>query len=504
MPPLWLAGAERLYLTDTTFVSLGIAEPLLRCLTALKYETPTPIQVQAIPQLLAGKDMLGIAQTGTGKTAAFGLPILQHLTQVVPGQHQRRLPRALILSPTRELAMQIGQALRSFARGMPVRTVVVVGGLGIRPQIQELQRGCDIVVATPGRLLDLVNQRAVQFTQISHFTLDEADRMLDLGFINDVRKIAGMLPKVRQTLLFSATMPSAVEDLARQLLKDPVRVEVTPLAPTVDRIEQHVVMVEATKKRAALNDLLQSADFAKVIVFTRTKHRANGVAEQLVKAGVRAEAIHGDKSQGQRQRALDSFRNGHARVLVATDLAARGIDVPGVSHVINYELPNEPESYVHRIGRTARAGASGIAISLCDGAERSLLRSIERLTRRPIAVMGTASAPIGSAPAYVPSSDDQVQRRGQRPHRNNNGNPQQRQGRHHRNGGAPNGHQARADGNGDATVHAHKRRSDGAKPSHTGSRQADFGGHKPEFLNRAAPTRKHGPSTELPARTVGT
>ncbi|WGF90072.1 DEAD/DEAH box helicase [Marinivivus vitaminiproducens] len=386
-------------MTTTSFSDLGVAEPLLRALRTENYETPTPIQAQAIPLLLAGHDVLGIAQTGTGKTAAFCLPLLQLIAE------NRRHPGprgvgALILAPTRELAVQIGEGLRTYGRHMGLRHTIVLGGVGQNPQVRAIARGIDIVVATPGRLLDLVNQGHVRLDAVTKLVLDEADRMLDMGFIHDVRKIAALLPKERQTLLFSATMPKPVERLAAELLRAPQRIEVTPTASTVERIDQQVFFVESREKRALLAELMADAGLERVIVFTRTKHGADRVAEQLGKGGVAAEALHGNKSQNARQRALEKFRTGGARVLVATDIAARGIDVDDVTHVINYELPNEPESYVHRVGRTARAGAAGVAFSFCDPTEQAYLRSIERLTKRPLTIARGTPGPVArSAPA---------------------------------------------------------------------------------------------------------
>jgi ATP-dependent RNA helicase RhlE len=373
--------------TDTTFASLGLAEPIHRALAADNYATPTPIQAQAIPLVLAGRDLLGIAQTGTGKTAAFALPILHRLAaaRTAPGP---RGARALVLAPTRELAIQIADSFRRYGRHLSLRQAIVFGGVGHRPQIDAMARGVDILVATPGRLLDLMNQGFVRLERVQHLVLDEADRMLDMGFIRDVRRIVAALPKARQSLLFSATMPEDVARLAAEMLRDPARVEVTPVATPVERIDQRVYHVEQPRKRAVLADLLADRAMARVIVFTRTKHGADRVARQLGQSGIDAQAIHGDKSQNQRQRALASFHAGALRVLVATDIASRGIDVDDVTHVVNYELPHEPESYVHRIGRTARAGAAGVAISLCDPAERANLRAIERLTRRRLTVVG--------------------------------------------------------------------------------------------------------------------
>ena len=371
---------------SSSFSELGLIEPLLRALRAKSYITPTPIQAQAIPTLLAGGDLLGIAQTGTGKTAAFALPILQHLSQERKPA-LRGCPRALVLAPTRELAIQIGDEFGAYGRHLGLRQTVILGGVGQNPQVKALERGVDILVATPGRLLDLLGQGHLRLGRVTHLVLDEADRMLDMGFVRDVRRIVAALPRERQTGFFSATMPHGVARLAGEILVDPVRVEVTPSATTVDRVTQRVFFVETANKRALLNEVLKDPALSRVIVFSRTKHRANRVAEQLGRVGVAAEAIHGNKSQGARQRALERFKSGHARVLVATDIAARGIDVDEVTHVINYELPNEPESYVHRIGRTARAGAAGTALSFCDHGERAYLRDIEKLTKLRLTVV---------------------------------------------------------------------------------------------------------------------
>jgi ATP-dependent RNA helicase RhlE len=368
-----------------SFDALKLVEPIARALRAENYATPTPIQARAIPHLLEGHDLLGIAQTGTGKTAAFALPILQRLAA-----DKRRAPprstRVLVLTPTRELAVQIHQSFRTYGKNLHLFYTAIFGGVGQGQQVSSVSRGVDVVIATPGRLLDLVNQGHLKLDAVEVFVLDEADRMLDMGFIHDVRRIVAKLPKKRQTVLFSATMPQAISGLAASVLVNPKRVEVTPPATTVERINQKVLFVEKDKKRALLLDLLADKGIARALVFTRTKHGANRLAEQLGKSGVSTDAIHGNKSQGQRQRALDSFRNGRLRVLVATDIAARGIDIDGITHVINFDLPNEPESYVHRIGRTARAGAAGHAISFCDAEERSFLRDIEKAIRRPVPV----------------------------------------------------------------------------------------------------------------------
>ena len=383
-------------LPHSDFAALALAHPLLQALVEAKFTTPTPIQAEAIPAVMAGHDLLGIAQTGTGKTAAFGLPVLHHLFthRQRPAAHHAR---ALILAPTRELAVQIGDSFRVMAKHVPLRMAVVFGGVGHQPQIRAMSKGVDVLIATPGRLLDLMDQGYVRLDRLSHVVLDEADRMLDMGFVRDVRRIIASAPIKRQSMLFSATMPPDIARLAAEFLHDPVRVEVTPQSVPVDRIEQQLYYVDASGKRPLLLSLLQNPEMKRVIVFTRTKHGANRVAEILEQSGVSSDAIHGNKSQNARQRALDEFRAGRIRVLVATDIAARGIDIPAVSHVINFELPVEAESYVHRIGRTARAGNSGIAISFCDGSERSLLRTIERITGRKLDVAG-GTPPVEEAP----------------------------------------------------------------------------------------------------------
>ncbi|MBT3788047.1 MAG: DEAD/DEAH box helicase [Alphaproteobacteria bacterium] len=374
----------------TDFTGLELAQPLLRAIADEGYTTPSPIQGKAIPPLMEGRDLLGVAQTGTGKTAAFSLPLLHRLDggdEGTAGRPHSRQPRALILAPTRELAGQIVDSLKSYSRHMHIRTAVVFGGVSIKPQIKTMNSGVHILVATPGRLLDLMNQGFVQLDKVEFFILDEADRMLDMGFQHDVKKIAAKVPAKRQTMLFSATMPKSVQGLASSLLNDPVRVEAAPAATTAEKVEQQVLYVSKDNKRNLLGNLLKDSSIERVLVFTRTKHRANRVAKHLVDMGITADAIHGNKAQNARQRALDGFKKGSIRVLVATDIAARGIDVDGVTHVINFELPNEPESYVHRIGRTARAGADGIAISFCDHEERGYLRDIEKTIRQTVTVM---------------------------------------------------------------------------------------------------------------------
>jgi ATP-dependent RNA helicase RhlE len=369
-----------------SFDSLGLIDPLRRAVSGAGYETPTPIQWKAIPHLLAGRDVLGCAQTGTGKTAAFALPILDRLARTKRAA-EKRGPRALVLAPTRELALQIAESFQTYGRHLSISTAVVFGGVGQGPQVEAFRRNTDVIVATPGRLIDLMGQGYAKFDAVETLVLDEADRMLDMGFIDPIRRIIAVLPRKRQNLMFSATMPTEILKLATSILVDPVQLSVAPVASTADGITQWVMHVERSQKRALLSEVLRDPSMTRVLVFTRTKHGANRVAEQLDRSGVTAAAIHGNKSQAARQRALGAFKQGQVRVLVATDIAARGVDVDGITHVINFELPNEPESYVHRIGRTARAGASGVALSFCDAEERGSLRAIERLTRTPVRVV---------------------------------------------------------------------------------------------------------------------
>ena len=369
-----------------SFDDFKLLSPILDALASEGYVTPTPIQAQAIPFILAGRDLCGIAQTGTGKTAAFALPVLHRLASQ-PRATPSRGCRVLILSPTRELASQIADSFRTYGRKLRLSTAAVFGGVPLGPQQRLLAAGIDILVATPGRLLDLIDRRAVTLSGVETLVLDEADRMLDLGFIHALKRIAKLLPRARQTLLFSATMPRSIAALAEEYLTDPVRIAVAPAATTVERVAQSVILVSAERKRDLLTALLRDPGFRRVLVFTRTKHGADRVVRHLVAAGIDAAAIHGNKSQPQRERALAGFRDGSGRVLVATDIAARGIDVDDVSHVINFELPNVPEDYVHRIGRTARAGAMGTAVAFCSDEERPHLRSIEKLTKLAVPVM---------------------------------------------------------------------------------------------------------------------
>ena len=366
-----------------SFNDFGLTEPILRALAQENYVTPTPIQAQTIAPALAGRDIVGIAQTGTGKTAAFALPILHQLA-ASPRRPERKTCRVLVLSPTRELSGQILDSFNAYGRHLGLATTLAIGGVPMGRQVRALMNGVDVLVATPGRLLDLVHSNALRLNQVGFLVLDEADRMLDMGFIHDIRKIVAKIPSERQTLFFSATMPQQIAELAKQMLRDPVRVAVTPAATTVEKVAQRVIHVDRAGKAAMLADLLRSETVDRALVFTRTKHGADKVVRGLVKSGIAAHAIHGNKSQSQRERVLGEFRAGKIRTLVATDIAARGIDVDGISHVINYDLPNEPESYVHRIGRTARAGATGIAISLCDREETPYLRAIEKLIRLTI------------------------------------------------------------------------------------------------------------------------
>jgi len=432
-----------------SFNEFGLAAPILRALAEENYITPTPIQAQTIPLACQARDVIGIAQTGTGKTAAFALPILNHLfnKRLRPAQ---RSCRVLVLSPTRELSGQIADSFRAYGRHIrPLEIALAIGGVPINRQIRALSRGAEVLVATPGRLLDLVNQRALRLDQIEVLVLDEADRMLDMGFIHDIKKIVSMLPKARQTLFFSATMPQQIVQLAAHMLRDPARVSVTPQATTADRVDQRVILTEKASKPALLAEVLKGENVDRVLVFTRTKHGADKVVRALNKGGIAAEAIHGNKSQNQRERVLAAFRSGKLRTLIATDIAARGIDVDGVSHVVNYDLPNIPESYVHRIGRTARAGAEGVAISFCDHEERSYLRDIERLIRITIPATdrrtGKQPATAHAAPYHTPDrKNGRAHHRGShKPRRHNGGNNQHNvpaQPPHRKSGkGEPNG-----------------------------------------------------------------
>jgi ATP-dependent RNA helicase RhlE len=370
-----------------SFEDLHLVAPILQALKTEGYVKPTPIQESAIPIILSKKDLLGCAQTGTGKTAAFAIPLLQVLYQGLPSHRGARTVKTLILTPTRELAIQIGESFAAYGRHTGLRHTVIFGGVSQKAQTDALQRGVHILIATPGRLLDLMDQKFVDLKTIEHFVLDEADRMLDMGFIHDVKRIIARLPVKRQSLFFSATMPPAIAKLADEILTDPEKVAVTPVSSTVESIEQEIYFVDKINKKPLLLHLLNDPSIVSALVFTRTKHVADRVARDLARAGVRAEAIHGNKSQNARQRALGNFKAKRTRVLVATDIAARGLDVDELSHVINYDLPNVPETYVHRIGRTGRAGLGGTALSFCDGDERDCLKDIHKLIARTIRVI---------------------------------------------------------------------------------------------------------------------
>jgi ATP-dependent RNA helicase RhlE len=371
-----------------TFDELKLLEPLKLALREAGYTHPTPIQAEAIPSLLDGRDLLGCAQTGTGKTAAFALPILHRLVEA----NKKALPRhtrVLVLTPTRELAIQVNQSFLTYGKNLNLKCAVVFGGVGQTPQVRALSQGVDVLVATPGRLMDLIEQGFIKLSGLEVFVLDEADRMLDMGFIHDIKKVLKLLPAKRHNLFFSATMPPEIERLANSILVKPLKIEVTPASSTAELISQTVMYVDRDNKRPLLKHILQDDDFKRVIVFSRTKHGANKIVDYLAVGGIIAEAIHGNKSQSARQRALENFRSGATRVLIATDIAARGIDIDDITHVINYDLPNESESYVHRIGRTARAGASGIAISFCDSEEKIFLKDIEKLIGKSIPLVET-------------------------------------------------------------------------------------------------------------------
>ncbi len=400
----------------TSFDEFGLAGPLARALAEENYQNPTPIQAQTVPLALAGRDIVGIAQTGTGKTAAFALPILHQLF-TRPRPHERKTCRVLVLSPTRELSGQILDSFRTYGRHLRVASARALGGVPMGRPVRALQNGVDVLVATPGRLLDLVRGNALRLNKVEFLVLDEADRMLDMGFIHDIRQIVAKLPKERQTLFFSATMPQAIAELAGEMLRDPARVAVTPPASTAERIAQRIIHVDRQAKPKRLAELLREEPIERALVFTRTKHGADKVVRGLAKAGIAAEAIHGNKSQNQRERVLAAFRQGGVRTLVATDIAARGIDVEGISHVVNYDLPNIPESYVHRIGRTARAGAEGVAISFCDAEEVPYLRAIEKLIRMAIPASGSRSAHApqpGAPPSPARGSHDRHKANGAR------------------------------------------------------------------------------------------
>jgi ATP-dependent RNA helicase RhlE len=406
-----------------SFDSMGLRPELLRALADCGYTTPTPVQARAIPEILAGRDMLAGAQTGTGKTAGFTLPLLQRLAAdpAAPATGRPRAPRALVLVPTRELAAQVAESVRTYGRHMPLRATVVFGGVGFNPQADELRRGTDILVATPGRLLDHAGQRTVDLSAVSILVLDEADRMLDMGFIHDIKRVLKLLPAVRQNLLFSATYSDEIRQLAGSLLRDPVHVEVARRNAAVEAVSQHVLEIPQADKRRVLSSIIRSGDWQQVLVFTRTKHGANRLTRQLEDDGIKAAAIHGNKSQAARTRALEDFKAGRLTALVATEVAARGLDIEQLPCVVNYELPNVPEDYVHRIGRTGRAGATGTALALVAPEERTQLRDIERLLGRPIRraplppIVAPPPRPAGEVSAERQPAAQPQPRGGQRP-----------------------------------------------------------------------------------------
>ncbi len=420
-------------MTYLKFTDFGLIKPIERALGDINYVDPTPIQQQSIPSLLKGRDILGCAQTGTGKTAAFSLPIIQHLAKN-RRKRETGIVRALIVTPTRELADQIYQNMRMYARYLDVNSVVVFGGVKQNPQVKSLNRGVDILVATPGRLLDLIQQGYIKLEKVEIFVLDEADRMLDMGFIHDIRRILGYLPDKRQTMFFSATMPPKIVKLSKSMIHDPIRVDVTPEKPVLEFIDQQLFMAEMNQKTTVLMNILKEDDVKKALVFTRTKHGANKMVRLLGRAGIDAEGIHGNKSQAARQSALADFKNGSVKVLVATDIAARGIDVEGISHVINHDIPDVAETYVHRIGRTARAGSSGISISLCSKEEQGSWRDIEKLIKQPIPVsdvkpyLGNVKL-MPEVKKQQPKPRQRVQKQhGRRPDNRQGGKPGNKQG----------------------------------------------------------------------------
>jgi len=454
----------------TSFTDFGLAEPILKALASEGYVTPTPIQAQAIPYVMQGRDLCGIAQTGTGKTAAFALPILHYLA-AHPKAPSRKACRVLVLSPTRELAGQIADSFRTYGRNLRLRTATVFGGVNLPKQERELSMGVDVLVATPGRLLDLIDRRSLTLREVQVLVLDEADQMLDLGFIHALKRIVTMLPKERQSLFFSATMPKTISTLADAFLRDPAKVAVTPVATTAERVDQGVMFVATGRKLPLLEKVLRDPSVERVLVFTRTKHGADKVVRGLEAAGIAGAAIHGNKSQPARERALAGFKAGSCRVLVATDIAARGIDVEGVSHVINYDLPNVPESYVHRIGRTARAGAAGQAISFCNKEEKAYLADIQKLTRMTVPVL---PLPEGFEAGNLDADAPIPQRGGGRPQPHARGAKPQGHGASRQNdaGGerGPKGRRRRGGGGqgaGPAAAPAHRQGQ--GRPAHAGS-----------------------------------
>ncbi|WP_445670238.1 DEAD/DEAH box helicase [Paenibacillus sp. PL2-23] len=482
------------------FEDLKLKPDILKALAQEQYEAPTPIQEEAIPPVLEGRDLLGCAQTGTGKTAAFSLPIIQRLSEQGQGGKQR-LIRALILTPTRELALQISDNIHAYSRYVDLRCVAIVGGVSQSGQERALAQGTDILIATPGRLMDLMNQKVINLGSIEVLVLDEADRMLDMGFINDVKKIILKIPAQRQTLFFSATMPPEIAQLADSLLVDPVKVEITPVSSTVERISQSVYFVDKPNKQKLLGDLLQDASIASALVFTRTKHGADRVARGLNKIGVTAQAIHGDKSQNSRQNALNNFKNGTTRVLVATDIAARGIDVEELSHVINFNLPNIPETYVHRIGRTGRAGHSGVAISFCEGEEIPYLKDIEKLIKKKVPVVEEHAYPMTEAtPPTAAAKQAEASASGQ-PSEEQAGAGQKKKRKRRKKGQAGQGEGTALDGQAGQPAQAAQALNTGQpqqkaerrpKPANVGASDADHGGRPKASADRQDGRQQQG------------
>ncbi|MDG1438897.1 MAG: DEAD/DEAH box helicase [Emcibacteraceae bacterium] len=455
----------------TKFSDLDLRDPILRAVEEGGYETMTPIQAQAIPMVLSGHDLIALAQTGTGKTAAFSLPLIQ-LLLAGEGKRKPKTARALILAPTRELALQIEENIRSYAKYLHYRITLVFGGVSSKPQIKSMQGGVDILIATPGRLLDLMNQGHIRLNEVEFLVLDEADRMLDMGFIRDIRKIVAALPSKRQTLFFSATMPKTVEGLANSILNKPDRVQVAPTQTTAENVDQYVLYVPKNLKNKLLAHVLKDEDIKRAIIFTRTKHGANRVSKKLDQLGITSSAIHGNKSQNARQAALNQFRDGEIRTLVATDVAARGIDVDDITHVINFDLPNEEESYVHRIGRTARAGASGISLSFCDHEERAYLKAIERLIKKKIPIMDDHPFHIeGMQPADYSKKDDDED--DDRPRRQRPRKKGPRKGSFHNRGPKKAGDNKGGDNKKPSNNHANSRRPDQNKTSKPNNNRKD-------------------------------
>ena len=507
--PIFGADARLAYWTYflTKFADLGLSQPLLDALASKNYSQPTPIQAQAIPTVLTGRDLLGIAQTGTGKTAAFMLPSLDRLA----ANRQHPIPariRMLVLAPTRELAAQIADSARGYARNIRLSVGAVFGGVSNFKSVREVARGLDVLVATPGRLLDLVDQRAIDLSRLEILVLDEADQMLDLGFIHALKRIVGLVPKQRQTLFFSATMPKAIKQLADAYLTNPAEVAVTPAATTVERIEQSVTHVNQAEKAALLTMFLQKTGLERTLVFSRTKHGADKIVRQLAAAGIESMAIHGNKSQPQRERAIAAFKSGHAPVLIATDIAARGIDIPGVAHVVNFDLPDVPEQYVHRIGRTARAGADGAAIAFCAHDERVNLRDIERLIRQKLPETPLPEGFLAAAQAFKALKLPTPQRE-ERGGRGAFGGGRRDGGHRHARPAAPratiqatgaNGRDRRRDE--ERPAHGQQRREDAPRPAY-GERNGPRHGSAPRQDGQRHPQRAGGHPAHRPEGGAG-